>query len=383
MNRLQLRKFGSTEELRAVATAWDDLWFRSEVTIPRARAHLVALWVDHFSPSATFQALAVEQEGRLVAALPLVGRRLKGLINVGALPSNAWATSGELLLDPATDIVAVLDLLVSAFDRLPWSLLLLRLVAFEQPHWQALQAAMIRAGLSVDVRQQYQAAQVEIGDDWQTYEATRTRNHRQSRRRQARKLEQEGNTKLKIYSEISPSQVDTLVLRGFEVENRSWKGTEGTSVLKKPGMLEFFRREAAHLAEWGQLELVFLEHRGQPIAFDYGFNSKGVHFTPKVGYDETYAKFGPGQQLMMRLLQRLHDDPQRRLIDFLGDPDPWKVSWATSTYPMGRIVTNTGRPLSQGLFHIYTNWQPRLRQFRQKLLAPTKSSLKSETLAEG
>lgn len=374
MSRLQLHKFGSTEELRAVAAAWDDLWFRSEVANPRARADLVALWVDRFSPSTTFQALAVEQEGRLVAALPLIGRQLKQLVKVGTLPSNSWAASGELLLDQATDIVAVLDLLVSAFAWLPWPLLLLQKVAFERSHWQALQAAMMRAGLSIEVRQQYQAAQVEIGDDWQTYEATRTKNHRQNRRRQARKLEEEGNTELKIYSEISPSQVDALVLRGFEVEDRSWKGTEGTSVLKKPGMLEFFLREASHLAEWGQLELVFLEHRGQPIAFDYGFNVKGVHFTPKVGYDESYAKFGPGQQLMMRLLQRLHDDPQRRLIDFLGDPDAWKVSWATSTYPVGRIVATTGRPLSQGLFQIYTNWQPRLRQFRQKLLASTQSS---------
>jgi hypothetical protein len=55
MNRLQLRKFGSTEELRAVAAAWDDLWFRSEVTILRAPAHLVALWVDHFSPYKNWQ----------------------------------------------------------------------------------------------------------------------------------------------------------------------------------------------------------------------------------------------------------------------------------------------------------------------------------------
>lgn len=369
MNQLQLRKFGSTEELRAVAIAWDDLWFRSKVTVPRARAHLVALWVDHFSPGATFQALAVEQEGKLVAALPLIGLRLKGLVNVGALPSNSWSTSGDLLLDPATDIDAVLDLLVLAFNRLPWSLLWLEQVAFEKPHWQAFQAAMIRAGLSVDARQLYQVGQVEISDDWQAYEATRSKNLRHSCRRQARRLEQAGGAKLEIYSEIPASQVDTLVLHGFEVEDRSWKGTAGTSVLKAPGIFEFFRREASQLAEWGQLELVFLMHRDQPIAFEYAWNSKGVHFMPKVGYDEAYAKFGPGHQLKMRLLERLHNDPQYRLVDFHGPLVPWSERWATCSYPVGRVVATTAHPLSQKLFHIYTKWQPRLRQFHQKLVS--------------
>jgi len=216
MNQLQIRKFGSTDELRAVAAAWDDLWLRSEVTNPRARAHLVALWVEHFSPSEIFQALAVEQEGKLVAALPLVGsRRLQGLVKVGALPYNAWAGNGDLLLDPACDINAVLDLLVSTFKSLPWSFLWLDSVAFERSHWKALQAAMNRKSLSPEVRLDHHAALVEIGDDWQTYEASRSKNLRQTRRRQGRKLEEAGKTELKIYSQLSPDQVNSFMLSLF------------------------------------------------------------------------------------------------------------------------------------------------------------------------
>lgn len=370
MNRLQIRKFGSTDELRAFAAGWDDLWFCSAVTNPRARAHLVALWVDHFSPHETFQALAVEQSGRLVAALPLVGsRRLKGLLKVGALPFNAWAGNGELLLDPACEIDAVLDLLVSAFNSLPWAFLWLDSVAWERSHWQALLAAMKRAGLSAEFRLEHDAALVEIGDNWQAYEASRSKNLRQTRRRQARKLESAGLTEFKIYSQLSPDQVDTLMLRGFEVEDRSWKSAEGTSVLKVPGMLDFYCREAALLAQWGQLELVFLEHLDKPIAFYYALKSKGVHFTPKLGYDEGYDKFGPGQQLTMRLLQHLHDDTEHQQLDFLGNPDPWKLSWATCTYPVGSIVAPTGRPLSKEMFYLYTNYtkgRSRWQQLRQK-----------------
>lgn len=371
MNKLQIRKFGSTDELRSVAAAWDDLWLRSEVTNPRARASLVALWFDHFSPDEIFQALAVEQDGKLVAALPLVGsRRLKGQVKVGALPYNAWAGNGELLLDPNTDINAVLDLLVSAFKSLPWSFLWLDSVTFERSHWKALQAAMNRAGLPPEVRLDHHAALVEIGNDWQTYEASRSKNLRQTRRRQARKLEEAGKTQLKIYSQLSPDQVNSFLLTGFEVEDRSWKGTEGTSVLKVPGMFDFYCREATQLAEWGQLELVFLEHQDKPIAFYYALKSKGVHFSPKLGYDEAYDKFGAGQQATMRFLQHLHDDDtEYQQFDFLGNPDPWKLGWATCTYAVGSIIAPTGRPLSKEMFQLYTsytNGRSYLQQFRQK-----------------
>lgn len=364
MNRLQIRKFSSTEELRAVAAAWDDLWFRSDVTNPRARASLVALWVEHFSPSEPLAALAVEQEGRLVAALPLVGsRRIRGLVKVGALPYNAWAGNGELLLDPTTDVDAVLDLLVSALNRLPWSFLWLDSVALERSHWQAFLAAMKRAGLSPEVRPDHDAALVEIGNDWQTYEATWSRKRRQNRHRQARQLEQAGKTELKIYSP-SPCQVDKLMHEGFEVEDRSWKGAEGTSVLKTPGMLDFYCREARLLAEWGQLELVFLEHQDKAIAFDYGLIAKGVHYTPKVGYDEAYDKFSPGQLMIMRLLQRWHDEPDSHCLDFLGQPDPWKLSWGTCTYPVGSIIAPTGRTLSKQMFQIYTKGRSQLQRMK-------------------
>lgn len=375
MNRLQIRKFGSTEELRAVAAAWDDLWLRSEVTNPRARAHLVALWVEHFSPGEILQALAVEEEGRLVAALPLVGsRRLQGFVKVGALPYNASAGNGDLLLDPATDIDAVLDLLVSAFNRLPWPFLWLDNIAFERSHWKALRAAMNRRSLSPEVRLDHHAALVEIGNDWQTYEASRSSKRRQNRRRQVRQLEQAGKTELKIYYP-SPCQIHSFMIEGFEIEDRSWKGSEGTSVLKTPGMLDFYCREAALLAEWGQLELVFLEHQDKAIAFDYGLNSKGVHYTPKVGYDEAYEKFSPGQLLVMLFLQRLYADTERKQLDFLGPPDPWKLSWATCTYPVGSIIAPTGRPLSKGMFQLYTsyiNGRSQLQQFRQKRMKDEK-----------
>ena len=373
---MQIRFLANPQQLRAAAGPWDDLWQRSAVTVPRARAELVALWGDHFAVGKV-EAVAIEHEGRFVAALPLVRQRVRRVFPTLTMPRNAWADCGDLLLDPAVDEIEVLDLLIAAlrslrraiwFDEIPLA----------EARWKALIAAAERAGWLTSTRQHYEVAQIEIGSDWEAYEATRKGDHRRSRRRYSRMLEEAGETKLHVFDKLTPDEVDPLLRRGFEVEDRSWKGAQSTSVLKVPGMYEFYLHEARQLATWNQLELVFLEHAGQPIAFDYGFNSKGVHFTPKLGYDDAFSKYGPGQQMMMRLLERLHADPSRTLLDFWGPLATWSESWATRTYPVGRLVMAPDRGLNRGLFHAYEHWQPRLRAVRD-WIAPRLKRIRPKT----
>ncbi len=43
----------SVAALRTNAAAWDDLWQRSDVSLPLLRAELLAQWVEHFAPGPT------------------------------------------------------------------------------------------------------------------------------------------------------------------------------------------------------------------------------------------------------------------------------------------------------------------------------------------
>lgn len=374
MSQFQLSQLQSAAELRKSAPAWDDLWQRSDVTSPTARAEMVALRIEHLAAKAPFRGLIVEHGGRMVAALPLVNRRLKRVLNVGALPCNCWVAGSALLLDPAINASAALDCLVSAISELPWPLLWLDQVPFDNPIWQAFRAAAGRADLSVSVREHFQIGQVEIGDDWEAFKTRQMKGeHRRKINRLARKLEDVGGAELKIYRNMIPEQVDCLVRRGFEVEDRSWKGAKGTSVLKNPAIFEQYLKEAQLLARLGLLELIFLEYRGQPIAFVYGWNAKGVHFMTKVGYDESFAKFAPGQQLILRLLEVYHADPNQRLLDFAGPFVDFHKVWTSRSYPVGPLVVATPRLLGRGLFHAYTQWQPRVKRLKRRVTASLQS----------
>ena len=363
-NQFRLHQIHSIDALRAAAGEWNDLWERSAVTGPTARAELIALWADHFSPDATFHALVVEYDGRWVAALPLVGTHLKRVIPVGTRPTNPWCTAGELLLDAEVSARPALDALVQGFEQLPWEMVRLEEVPTAEPHWEAFVAALRRKGFVVSAREQYRIGRVEIARDWAAYERRLSKKHRHNRRTQGRRLEESGETQLQVIRHASPDESEFLLREGFAVEARSWKGPAGTAVLQNSNAFHFYREQARLLAARGELELAFLEHNGRPIAFNYGYCARGVHYALKVGYDAAFQAYGPGHQLFRRMLQRFHEEQSHQLVDFCGPLERWLADWATESYPVDRLLIARPHRLSHGLLATYQALSPRITQLR-------------------
>jgi len=364
---MQIRVLRSSNEIRAAAPMWDDLWARSEVTVPTARAEFVAHWLEHFAPQATTAAVLIEQDGRAVAALPLVEQRWSRFVQAGGVPTDPWASHGDLLLDPTAG-PEVADALVAAVGRdTPWPLFNFDPIAFESPRWQAFAAAATRAGWSLVQQPRWRTGTVAVEGTWTDYEASLGREHRRNRKRNAQAMEKAGGGTFELRSEFTLDEVAALVREGFEVEDRSWKGAAGSSVLRTPGMLEFFTRSAQAAAAAGCLELAFLRHAGQPIAFAYGWKSKETHFVPKVGYDEAFKQFGAGQLLVMRWLEELFATGSPQTLDFWGELAPWTESWSNGSYGVGRIIAAGPSPLGRSLVYAYENWRPRLKKLRDYL----------------
>lgn len=367
MGSISIRVIESVPALRQVADAWDDLWLRSDVTTPISQAELVALRAEHIGGAGSFRGLVAEQDGRFIAALPLVNRRLKGVLRVGSLPGDYWFSGGAFLFDPHADCASALDALMPAVNDLGWPLLWLTPVAYESAACRAIRSAAGRAGLSVSVREHFQIGEIEIGGDWEGYKARMKGDHRRKLNRYVRKLDEAGGAELTVHRDVSPEQAEELTRRAFEIEDRSWKGTEGTSVLRNPAAFGQYVREARALAARGQLEIAFLEQRGRPIAFIFGYSAKGVLYSTKLGYDEEFAKFGPGQQLMLRLLENFHADASRRRFDFAGPLVSFHQVWATGSYSVGPLVIGIPSLLGRSLFHAYTEWQPKVKRIRRRV----------------
>ncbi len=138
MTQLRIVHFDSLAALRDNAAAWDDLWQRSDVTLPSLRAELLAQWVEQFAAPERFHAIAVADDSRLSAALPLVERKVARWLPAAAMPCSEWSSSGDLLLDPTADADAVLDELAGGIGQSPWPLLWLDEAVLDAPRWRHL-----------------------------------------------------------------------------------------------------------------------------------------------------------------------------------------------------------------------------------------------------
>jgi CelD/BcsL family acetyltransferase involved in cellulose biosynthesis len=366
---LRLLHLRSLDALLTHAAAWDDLWRRSDVTIPTVQARLVAQWVRQFGPRAlgsrAFQALAIEEDGQFVAALPLCAQRLGGWLAAGGLTGNAWTPAADLLVDPNTNREAVLDHLARAVSRLPWQLLWLDNAIIDAPRWQDFLAACERVGWSHEVQERFRISQVEIAGSWDEYRATWSKNHRQNMPRYRRKLcAAQGDVSLRVLRPQSSEDIAAALRRGFEIENRSWKGAARSAVLKSPGMFEFFTQQAELLAEQGQLELAFLDAGGRPIAFHYAWRAKNVYHPFKCGYDEAFAAFSPGQLLIDEVLRAFFATGETAVFDCVGPATDFTRKWQTREYTVGRVAIAPGRLLGQAVLAAYKHVWPTLKAWR-------------------
>jgi CelD/BcsL family acetyltransferase involved in cellulose biosynthesis len=357
MNAPRIIHLRNLDELRAAAPEWDDLWRRSEMTFPTVRAELIAQWVEHFAPGAKFMALAVEDNGRFIAALPVICRKIARVFRGAAFPCNEWSSSGDLLLDPDFDGEQTLDMLLSALAELPVSLLWLDEVLPETNRWKVFFEGLNRQGLKTLLRPRITVGRVEIGGDWRAYQASWSGKHRQKMARCIRQLSHFGAIELRLLSEFAPGEAARAMRRGLDIENLGWKGEAGSSVLKTEGMEAFFLRQAELLAREKHLELAFLESAGRPIAFAYGQTAKGVFHSAKIGYDPAYAEYSPGQVLRHFLLRRFHHERGRKALDFLGPMTESHAAWRPREYAVMRLAASLGNPTGNMAIAAYRRWR--------------------------
>ncbi len=335
----QVIHINTIAELRSAAADWNDLWHRSDCTSPLAQAGPIADWLEHFSPGGRFRALAVTDGGRWLAALPLVQRCMAGVLSAGVLPCNAWPSGATLLWDAAATADPIVGKTISAaLTALPWPFVFLEAAMPARASWQALVGALNAAGVPCDLRTRWHASRLAIGQDWPASFGRLSRRHRQHISSSLRKLTACGDVRFELHSDLSPGEVEPLLCRAWETEDRGWKGKAGTSVLRTPGAAEFLLAQAGGLAAAGRLRLAFLECGERCVAFCYGVLGKDVFHSFKIGYDEAFAQFSPGHLLQYHLLQALHADSRVTAIDYIGEMTEYHAHWRPQAYPFARLA---------------------------------------------
>jgi hypothetical protein len=299
------------------------------------------------------------------------------VFEAGCIPANEWSPAGDLLLDCDCHPETVLQHLAVGIGQSPWQLLWLDHVPFEARHWQAFRAAVAATGNAHASRHQLDVGMIDVRGDWETYRRSWSKNHRRNVSKAFGRLQREGRIDLEFHASAADDATESLLRRAFDIEDRSWKGKAGTSVLRSAGMFQFFLDQAKLLTADGQLRVALLNYEGQPIAFEYGLWAKGIYHSLKVGYDERFARYSPGQLLMHAILERLFREPDTDYYDCMGPLSGAVEKWRPGTYPLGRLVIAPPNLLGRLILHAYTFWWPRIGRLLPKRYAAQRTGERS------
>jgi hypothetical protein len=324
----------------------------------------LALWLEQFAPGAQLRLAVVERGEAWLAGLAMVRRQYCGAVGVDTLPVCPWNCAADLLLDAGEPPDALADEVLKGLCADDVHFRTFDLIPIDAPRWQAFLASAGKAGFQCEVRPHFEVPTKASITSWEVYEASWSKNHRQHMKKALRRAEREGGVVFVYHDAPPPDQVEPLLRLGFEVEDRSWKGAMGTSVLRSPGMFDYLVRQGRMMADQGFLRLAFLERRGTPIAFQYGVQAKGVYHPLKIAYDPEHAALSPGQLLFLHVLMRLSSESPSAAVDFAGPVADSTRKWADGRYRVGRIVLGTPTAFGRMLFAGYRGTASLVRRWR-------------------
>lgn len=339
---------------------WNALVGRSDDQI-FYRHEFIATWLNHFATGQWRILILREASGRLVAALPL----LHGWARLHGLPlrqlrgaANLHSGRFDLIADqPEQASAAFIDYLSQQHD---WDVLILT----ELPgHGRARALEQVAGDRGFPTGRwcaMYSPCR-KLPASWAELEGQLSSRFRANLRRRRRGLAMLG----RIRTERCSNSIE-LVEAGFALELRGWKGRAGTAMAQDGDTFGFYTDLARVLSATGQLALWALYLDERLIAFQFGLEHRGSYALLKPAYDESLARYSPGQLLMAEVLR---DAIARHLtqFEFLGEDMPWKQDWQPDTLAQDWLFifrrSTNGRMLQALKFGLL----PRLRRIKRSL----------------
>jgi len=322
------------DRLRALAPEWEALASEAGLDHPFLTHEWVEAWWEAFGAGRDLHVLVVRDAGRTIAIAPL----MRGRIRICGLPvaslesiGNEHTPRGGFLVAPERrDAFAVL------WDRLfrrgrPFKVVVLRQLPGASETLVTMQGLAARAGWLVGRWRSAESPWLRVaGTDFPAYYETlssRFRAHLRNKERRARKI---GD--LEVETVTGEADLEAALADGLRIEASGWKGKAGSAIQSEAATLRFYTLLARRAARRDWLRLNFLRVGGRGIAFNYTLRYARRRFVLKSGYDADCASLSPSSLLVRNILERVFERGDEE-YDFLGDRDPWKVSWTGTARP--------------------------------------------------
>ena len=347
----------------AIGSEWNAL-VEASGPEPFYRHEYIRSFLHHFLPEAPIKVVTGRDSGGvLVAALPLVAtrgsicgirtRELTSPSNVHSLRFDLIAHSGE------TSAEAILSHL--AEDR-SWNVLKITDVPEGGKAWGLYRAARA-AGFPAGAWESQRSPYLTLPRSPVLLREGLRGKFKANLRRRRKRLAELGEI---VVHRLAGAELTERALREcFSLEQRGWKGRQGSAVNQSEAILGFHIELLENLEYRESLSLYQLRVGGQLIAFHYGITAHGVYSLVMTSYAERFKESSPGQLLTEDVLI---DCISRGLkeFDFLGCDLPWKLEWTKTVRPHHWIFIFRNNGSGRLLWRIKFVWAKAARQLLTK-----------------
>ncbi len=327
--RWNIVEYGGRGALAQVEADWRRLYaaMPSRNSAHLYEAHLA--YLEHLMKAPDrFRCLALHDGAQVRAILPLEARQERAL----GIPLPAWAIPRHLLT-PVGDAVcadpeagrALAPAVVAHLRERPDGrrLLVLGPVPKDSLLWGSVRDLdPLRCCTQVTHR-------IDVFDCSQSFEdlmgrlKKHFRRNLRSHRKKLYKLED-----VRFATNADDASLDEAFEPFLDIEASGWKGAQGTrtAIRFKPNQPAFFRDLARTFSDDDRCEINTLHVDGRCIASEFCIRTGAEYARIKIGYDEEYAKLGPGQLILETTLERLCQDPGVKWFNMMSGAG-WLDDW--------------------------------------------------------
>lgn len=337
---VRLRELSDRDE-----RAWRDLALRAAEPNPFMEPDCLVPASLHQPFGAEMEVVLAESEGRAYACIPVRAVRRQHRFLGPFLTTQVRCTieCGTPLVDAERGVEALAAIFLALSERRKITksrVLVIPKVSADGPVFEALQTAARIAGFPFVVYDSWERGLLKRGPD-PGYERSFNAHQRRSLRRMRRRLEEELGTEPHLVDQTSdPAAVE----RFLRLEGSGYKAKTGVAMVTQTGEADLFRDLCRRFAATGRLHIFGLVAGGRTVAMEVWLRGGDGLFRFRTGYDERYARHGPGLQLQVAAMEHFHVATDASWIDTCTGRDN---EMALRLYPDRRRAALIFVPLSK------------------------------------
>ena len=274
--------------------------------------------------------IIIKENNEISAIAPLFIQKRKGYHRLEILGTSILHEPCGLLY---TDEKA-LSYLVQTLIQLKFPISLLRIPEHDKIH--SVNKKFKKQKAIIISRSTAPSAYIVIDSHWESFLGKLSPNRRYDLKRKRKKAEKTGEVDIEI---INPTidEFDNLFDTALQIENKSWKGQQGSSLLKKPHLREFFYLYTKKACEKGILRFFFLTINQDPVALHIALEENDTLWILKLAHLSKLSRCSPGIQLAHASIQYCFDTKLAQ-YEFLGSEEPWQSSWPIDSHNYTTIL---------------------------------------------